>query len=71
VSETYNVFKFCKEEIQGGTSEISKLLLLISLQITFQLKNEIDNKNNKHRYHNIFVSATNSIFSEVHKRNNI
>jgi hypothetical protein len=71
VSETYNVVKDCKEEIQGGTSEISKLLMLISLQITFQSTNEINNKNSKHRYHNRFVSVTTGIFSELQKRNNL
>ena len=47
MSKTYNVAKDCKEESQGGNSEISKLLLPISLQIMFQSKNEIDNKNSK------------------------
>jgi hypothetical protein len=54
MSKTYNVVKDSKEESEGGTSEISKLLLPISLQITFQSKNEIDNKNS---YQNRFVSV--------------
>jgi hypothetical protein len=54
MSKTYNVGK---EESQGGNSEISKLLLPISLQIMFQSKNEIDNKNSKHSYQNRFVSV--------------
>lgn len=32
-SETYNIVRVCKEEIQAGTSETSKLLLLTSLKI--------------------------------------
>lgn len=37
-SKTYNVVKNCKVENHGGISETVKLLLLISLQITFQSK---------------------------------
>lgn len=33
--ETYNVVKFSKVEIQEGKSESSKVLLLISLHITY------------------------------------
>jgi hypothetical protein len=37
-SKTYNVVKDCKVENHRGISETVKLLLLISLQITFQSK---------------------------------
>ena len=37
-SKTYNVVKDCKVETHGGISETTKVLLLKSLQITFQSK---------------------------------
>ena len=61
---SYNVIKDGKEAIQGGKSEALKLLLLISLQITFQSKNENQSQIIRYIYHNRYATVIKGICSE-------
>ena len=61
---SYNVIKDGKEAIQGGKSEALKLLSLISLQITFQSKNENQSQIIRYIYHNRYATVIKGICSE-------